>query len=244
MRRAQGFTLIELSLAMTFVSILLISIAMLSIQLTNQYSRGMTLKEVAQAGTEVSNDIKRTMVQSQLSGAGVRTKAISGGGTVLCTNSYSYIANNPANLEADNGNVIRVGGSGSPVAVRLAKVRDSNGTLCSTPSQLDTTKTYVTTDFTELLAGGSRKLVVREMTAVPSGLSLDGNGVPNGGLFYQEYQKGRAIYTVRLTIGTGVESELASNTSCRAPKDLQSNLEFCAIDTFEFTTRVGSSNRQ
>jgi type II secretory pathway component PulJ len=57
MKHARGFTLIELMLSMSFVSILLISIAMLSIQLSNQYSRGLTLKEVTQAGTEASNDI-------------------------------------------------------------------------------------------------------------------------------------------------------------------------------------------
>lgn len=245
-RSSRGFTIIELTLAMSFVALLLISVSMLSIQLTNQYSRGLTMKEVAQAGTEASNDIKRTMSQVQLQSTGIRTKAINNGGTVLCTGSYSYIANSPANLENPSSpNLIKVGVGTNKVAARLAKVRDISGTLCGTPSVLDSPsgKEYASSDVSELLSSGSRLLVVRELIVTPGGLNLDSNGVPNSGAFLEEYKQGRGIYTVTMTIGTGVESELSSNTKCRAPSEADSNLEFCAIDTFKFTTRVGSSNR-
>lgn len=232
---SRGFTIIELTLAMSFVAILLISVALLSIQLSNQYSRGLTLKEVAQAGTEASNDIRRTMAQVQIQNGGVRTKSINGGGTVLCTGTYSYIANSPANLEANNANVVRVGVSGNTTPARLAKVRDLGGVLCSNPSVIDTNKNYVTTDVSELLASGSRQLAVRSLSVSP-------NGIPGSGPFAEEFQQGRGLYTVNIAIGTGVESEIASDDTCKPPSDLQSNLEFCAIDHFQFTTRVGSTN--
>jgi len=127
MRYHKGFTLIELMLSMAFVSILLISIAMLSIQLSNQYSRGLTLKEVTQAGTEASNDIKRTMAQAQISTTGVRLKQVLNGGWALCTGSYTYIANSPGNLEANNANVIRVGEGANKSPARLARARDLGG---------------------------------------------------------------------------------------------------------------------
>lgn len=242
-RSAEGFTLIELTLAMSFVAVLLVSVAMLSIQLTNQYSRGLTLKEVAQAGTEVSNDIKRTMGQSQLQqGVGVRTKTVSGGATVLCTGTYSYIASSPASLEANNGNgdanAIRVGAAGSTTMARLAKVRDLGGTLCATDT-LDRNKNYETTDVSELLSGGSRLLSVRQLSVSPNGLPAAGNPL------YAEFQAGKGIYTVSLTIGAGLQSEIESSTgTCKPPSDIQSNLDYCAINSFEFATRVGSSNRQ
>lgn len=244
MRRGdQGFTLIELTLAMSFVAVLLISVAMLSIQLTNQYSRGLTLKEVAQSGTEVTNDIKRTMSQAQIQNGGVRVRAISGGGWALCTGSYSYIASSPASLEAGNGNgdgnAIRVGTSGSTTMARFAKVRDLGGSLCNSDTILNTNKNYVTDDVSELLAGGSRLLAVRSMSVSPNG--LPGTGDP----LYQEFQQGRGIYTVNISIGAGLSSELQSTTVCKPPKDAsgEANIDYCAVNSFSFTTRVGSSNR-
>ena len=174
------------------------------------------------------------MAQSQVQASGVRLKNVTGGGLVLCTGNYSYIANNPDNLEANNASVIRVGATGTELAARLAKVRNDGGTLCDAASVLDTNKRYATNDVSELISSGSRLLVVRGMTVTP-------NPAP-GTPFYQEFTQGRGIYTVTLTIGTGVGTEFVSNT-CRPPSDQLGNLDFCAIDTFAFTTRVGSSNR-
>lgn len=240
-RNTSGFTIIELTLAMSFVAILLISVAMLSIQLTNQYSRGLTLKEVSQAGTEVANDIKRTMGQVQLQSGGVRTKDVAGGSKVLCTGTYSYLASSPASLEANNGNgdgnALRVGPAGNMSLARFAKVRDLNGSLCSTTT-LDTNKNYETDEVSELLSGGSRLLAVRNLSVVPNG--IPGIGHP----LYNEFQQGRGLYTVQLSIGAGLQSEIDTATgTCKPPTDIQSNLDYCAVNSFEFTSRVGSSNR-
>ena len=248
MRGSKGFTIIELTLAMSFVALLLIAVAMLSIQLTNQYSRGVTMKEIAQAGTEASNDIKRTLGQTQIQGSGIRTKTVATGGVALCTGTYSYVANSPDNLEnltVSSPNMIKVGTGSSRIAARLAKVRDIGGRLCDATSQLDTAPREITSsDVSELLASGSRLLVVRALTVTPVNLTTDANGIPVSGAFYEEYKKGRGLYTVSLTIGTGIGSEfVADNTRCKAPSETDSNEEFCAIDTFKFTTRVGSSNR-
>lgn len=242
-RNSKGFTLIELTLAMSFVAILLISVAMLSIQLTNQYSRGLTLKEVTQSGTEVSSDIKRTMAQAQIENGGVRVKNVSGGARVLCTGSYSYIASSPTSLEANNGNgdanAIRVGPTGSTTMARFAKVRDLGGTLCGAVSVLDTNKNFVTDDVSELLSGGSRLLSVRDLSVSPNG--IPGSGHP----MYQEFLQGRGIYEVRMTIGAGLNDELDSLTgNCKPPKNASANFNYCAINSFVFNVRVGSSNRQ
>lgn len=237
-----GFTIIELTIAMGFVAVLLIAVAMLSIQLSNQYSRGLTLKEVTQAGTEVSNDIKRTMSQVQIQSGGVRVHNITGGGKVLCTGAYSYIASNPASLEANNGSgdskAIRIGPVGSTTMARFAKVRDLSGALCGSPSVLDTDKNYVTSDVSELLAGGSRLLSIHDLTVTPNGMPA------NTDPLYTEFQQGRGLYKITLTISAGLESEIDSGTgTCKPPNDDQSNLDYCSINTFEFISRVGSSNR-
>lgn len=242
-RTTAGFTLIELTLAMSFVAVLLISVAMLSIQLTNQYSRGLTLKEVAQSGTEVTNDVKRTMSQAQIENGGVRVRTISGGGWAMCTGSYSYLASSSASLEANNGtgndDAIRVGELGSTTMARFAKVRDLGGALCNSDTILNTNKNYVTDDVAELLSGGSRLLSVRELGVTPNGLPVSSDPM------YQEFQQGRGIYSVNISIGAGLSSELQSTTTCKPPKaaDGQANFDYCAVNSFVFNTRVGSSNR-
>src|SRR6476620_8874477 len=167
-RTSSGFTIIELTLAMSFVALLLVAVATLSIQLTNQYSRGLTMKEIAQSGTEASNDIKRTMAQSKLGSRGVEVRTLDGnGGWVLCTGTYSYVANTASNLNA-NTNVIMVGKGIKKVPARLMKVEDVNSNFCnagaSDPLNVAATKSIEADDATELLGGGSRLLVVRGMS--------------------------------------------------------------------------------
>jgi hypothetical protein len=239
-RRDSGFTIIELTLAMSFVAVLLVSVAMLSIQLTNQYSRGLTLKETTQAGTEVANDIKRTIAQAQIQNGGIRTKDVPNA-KVLCTGTYSYIASTPTALEAGQGVTIQSGPSGAPTPARFVKVRDSSGSLCGSPSVLDTDSSYETTDAVELLAGGSRLLSVREMSVSPTPAQISQPSYA----FYNEFQQGRGFYTVSITITAGLTSELdLVARNCKPPKNSQANTDFCAVNTFDITSRVGSSNRQ
>ena len=49
----KGFTLIELMLAMSFISVLLLSIAMVGIQAGKMYSRGIVLRDVNKAGRDI-----------------------------------------------------------------------------------------------------------------------------------------------------------------------------------------------
>ena len=55
----RGFTLVELLLAMAGVAVLLISITVTTIQLTNMYHKGITIKSINQSGREVGDLIRR-----------------------------------------------------------------------------------------------------------------------------------------------------------------------------------------
>ncbi len=109
-RVTQGFTLIELMLAMTFVSVLLVAIAMTVIQMANIYNRGMTVKELNQASREVTDDLRRTTASSEVFAANVdgsdtadffiiRTGSTAIGGR-LCMGSESYIWNYTSAVDA------------------------------------------------------------------------------------------------------------------------------------------------
>ena len=92
-RAAKGFTIIELALAMSFVSMLLIAVAMTVIQISNIYNRGITLKSVNQVGRVVGSEFKNSIAQKsyfELDGAHYITDTDGGR---LCTGQYSYIWN-------------------------------------------------------------------------------------------------------------------------------------------------------
>lgn len=52
--KSRGFTIIELMLSMTFLAMLMLVIALTTIQISNIYNKGVTLREVNQAGRSVS----------------------------------------------------------------------------------------------------------------------------------------------------------------------------------------------
>ena len=54
----QGFTLVELLLAMTGVAVLLVVVATITIQLMNMYHKGITIKTINSVGREVGDMIK------------------------------------------------------------------------------------------------------------------------------------------------------------------------------------------
>ena len=213
----KGFTIIELMLAMTFVSFLLVGVALLTIQMSHIYTRGLTMKEINQAGTEVSDDIRQSIREASASKVKTATKV---GYRVLCTGTYSYIANNPAGIASGSTSNAKISG----VPVRLAKVRDVASAYCGATSP----SLALPSDSVELLGAGDRSLVVRQMT-------LDSQSP----LLTNDLNSGRAMFTVRLTLSTGIDTELDAN-GCIPPASPQSGEEYCAIDTFVIVARVGN----
>ena len=107
--RKSGFTLIELMLAMSFISLLLLAIAMTTIQVSNIYTKGITLREVNQAGRAVSEELQRSISASspfEIDAALPSNKYIvRAGGGRLCLGRYTYAWNFGSALK---------GGAGAP----------------------------------------------------------------------------------------------------------------------------------
>lgn len=60
----KGFTIIEVSLALVFVSIILITIAWLTIHITSVYEKGLAMKAVNSTAKEVIDDVTRAIATS------------------------------------------------------------------------------------------------------------------------------------------------------------------------------------
>jgi type II secretory pathway pseudopilin PulG len=88
-----GFTLVELMLAMGFVSVLLIAVLLTIIQIGGIYNRGLTLKEVSQAGRSLSSEIQRSISTSMPFDLDDSHYISQPNGGRLCLGNYSYIWN-------------------------------------------------------------------------------------------------------------------------------------------------------
>lgn len=239
--RTKGFTIIELLLAMTFVSILLLGIAMTVIQIGSIYNKGLTMKSVDQAGRALSDDIRRILSQSQPFVVNSSSfyvgrlpatdrSALPDGGR-LCTGLYSYIWNSGealakqkplneyasarASTQTDTNNEIR-----------FIRVQDGGGQYCADPSRpIEKSRS------TELLATKSGDLAVQDFSI--SQLSPIDNPL------------GQALYRIKLVIGTNNQDALDTmDMTCRPPADDKSLQDFCAINRFDFTAQAGNKGGQ
>ncbi len=229
----RGFTIIELTLAMAFISVLLLSVVFIAIQTGQMYNRGIVLKSVNTAGRDIESMLRRDFLQTdsrRVSGdpseAVILTQQ---GGEVMsgrfCLGRYSYVWNSP--------HVIDEGLTGSGVVtldgepINLARVIDENGSLCvplSGGGYPDTVDASRTTTLLKTAIGNEVVVAVHDMEVMPVASVTDS---PEG------------LYRIRFTIGTSKLSEIStSDQSCKPPADDESNMEFCAINQFETIVRT------
>jgi type II secretory pathway pseudopilin PulG len=229
MKLRKGFTLIELMLAMTFISILLIAIAMTIIQISNIYNHGMTLKEVNQAGRALSEDIQRTIKSSsQFDITGTNNAYIQQGdwGGRLCMGSYSYIWNygQALNNNDPKGESLNVYSDNSDTKIRFIKVIDSDSSYCTDP-----TKKIDASSSVDLLDAGDHSLVLHQFTITSSDSAYDG-------------KTAQRLYTVRFTVGTNdINALVADKSKCKAPNEVGSDPSYCSVQEFSIVARAGNA---
>lgn len=233
-RRQDGFTMIEMLLAMVFVAFLMITIAMTTIGMARTYQRGMTLAAVNSAGRAVTADIQRTITNSPaVNGDGKEvftSKTISSSGGAICFGLYSYVWNvgsaiNPARgvppaslVKYKNGQV-----------VRLAKVNDPSKAQCgnSAPA-ISLNATSAANSAAELLAADDAANSSYNGLALQSPLAV-ARGVSGAGSY---------IYQVSFSLGTNDPNAL-NLAQINTPTCQADNLDYCAINRFNFLVRAG-----
>ena len=219
-RKNKGFTLIELLLAMAGVAVLLVSVAVTTIQLMNMYHKGLTVKSINQAGREVGDLIRRDGLSA---GAGeVRYVSADSNGTQglgrLCIGSRAYLWNKPENLRASTG-VRYLGSSGAPGdQIVLARAIDATGALCQAdsngyyPTEISTVGTMRATETLK----GQADLAVYEISSTR--------------LFTRD---GDSAYQISYTLGTNSGEEInTTDNSCRTVTEEVNDYNFCAINQF------------
>lgn len=235
-RIKKGFTIIELMLAMGFVSVLLIAIAFTTIQISNIYNKGLTLRSVNQAGRELISVFKKDINSSMpFSVEGDDTQFIeqkTGGYTYggrLCLGNISYVWNYGPTL-ADNGaNEYNKYNDNDGSKVRLARVIDNGGQLCVGGSQnvIDESKS------TELLKSKDNlDLALHDFDIKRA----------NSG----STKTSQALYAIEFIIGTNQQEAITTELTCVPPsgssnESEEENWEFCAVNVFDIVVRAANN---
>ncbi|MDR0591320.1 MAG: type II secretion system GspH family protein [Candidatus Nomurabacteria bacterium] len=245
MKAKKGFTIIELTLAMTFVSILLITVFILVMQITKIYTKGTSIKEVNSVGRSLLSDFNQTIGASPVKpGLGTdgnkyfMIDAAKAGGR-FCTGSYSYIWNNGKTLTDIRDGVANVKAnmfktSSSNVPVRLLKVSDSSRTYCNSGDDvvtIDGSKINAT----ELISSNESEVAIYDLFVYKPIIDDSANA------------SGQALYTLSFVLGTlgnnvGEGGLIDGNNQCKAPSDAGSDFNYCAINKFDLSTRAMGSN--
>ena len=228
-KTTQGFTLIELMLAMTFISVLLLAIAMTIIQIGVIYNKGMTYKEVNQASRDISDDIRRTISAGSSIDLASDYVTTSAGGR-LCTGTSSYVWNNASALQqGTDSNVVSY--ASKPDGVRLVKVPDAAKQYCEKNGAalvLTQIRAIDTTLSKELLKPGDRDLQVNQFSVQTDSRVSDP-------------LTGQQLYTISFVIGTGRVSAMnATQTACLPPGDSSADPEYCTVQQFSLVIRAGN----
>lgn len=237
--RRYGFTLIELMLAMAFVSVLLLAIATIAIQAGKLYNRGLTLKSINQSGREISDSLRRDFLQAntgKISGnANSAVVMVQAGGADrsgrLCLGDYSYVWNVPkvvsGEVKAGAGIITEVGGPHSGRPINFARVIDPDGMLCQKNETTGAYMSTVATDkVTHLLKPAGSNDVVLAIHQMKAARVAGDSGADS-------------LYRLEFVLGTSqLEAVNTANGTCKPPADNSENLDFCAINSFEMIVRT------
>lgn len=234
--KQQGFTIVELMIAMAFIAVLLLAIAGAVMQVGAIYNRGVTMKSVNQAGRVVIEDMKKSISESQPLSIVYKPQSsdettIKGGR--LCTGVYSYIWNIGVHVDQDapesQTNRYQEGASRNK-SLRLVKLFDADKHFCS--GDLD--QEVNPNDATELLSGGS--VSTGDSQTVTGNLAVQDFHITR---LTDNVSMGSALYSITIVI-SDADTKAIKDNSCKPPKDSESNQQYCAVNEFTFTARAGN----
>lgn len=238
--RRQGFTMVELMMAMTFVAILIVAITVLVMNIQGIYRRGLATREVNATSRSIVDDITRAIAGAPATDDSAHSVEFINGsrveGGVFCTGFYSYVWK-----QADfmNAGAVQVGSSKD---FRLLKVRDVGRSLCK-PASLGLSSCPESNGKLLCPVSGSPNL------SAPDAVELISSGGIDLALFDFDIFKpaksnitGQVFYAGSFILGTprGANTLLGGIVSaevCQPPvtsPDIAFDFQYCSINKFNF----------
>lgn len=233
-----GFTMVELMLAMGFVSALLLAIAMTVIQIGTIFNRGLAMKAVNQVSSSIASEIQTDVNNSSpfsltATGESSRYNAKAGIGGRLCLSGYTYVWNYGSALN-DTSKILQLNTYSDGSLVRFAKVPDPTNQYCKDASNkgvFGTSSPISNTGAIELLESGQYSLAIHDIAIISTAEGTDA-------------KTNQQLYTVKVTLGSNVKGTIDPATSrCYLP-DVNLPGAFydsmCYVNDFSIVVRAGN----
>ena len=231
-KQKHGFTIVELMLAMGFISALMLAIALTVVQIGNIYNRGLTYKDVNQSGDSIANELQRSIGEITLfsvSGANSLFIPQTHGGR-LCTGKYSYIWNYGLALSTPSSTHNEYSGTLNPDTpdIRFVKALDVSNSYCTARNSKITQSSAV-----DLLSAGQHNLSIHSFNISSVSSATDTS-------------TGQQLYNIEFLIGTNDQDALVTDpvthdVSCKPPSVFGADPSYCSVQKFDITARAGNA---
>lgn len=241
----KGFTIIELLLSMFFVSMLIVLIGYVTMQIINNYQKGIAIKDVNKTADAIIGDIQRTV----FNGAGIKCGVKKGStwsygdncqdlynesdrpvAAMICTGKFAYVWNYGWALKdtVQEPHLIKYAKDAKSVPVRMLKITDEKYCLGNS-GELDNALKKVDNIKTEMIEYNDRELALHSFAITNT---------------IHDASTGQSLYNIEFVLGTFRNNVLKTeDAQCKSPreaaddKDDVKDLKYCAINKFDFVVR-------
>ncbi|MDO5481070.1 MAG: hypothetical protein Q4F60_01845 [Candidatus Saccharibacteria bacterium] len=263
-RTKLGFTIAELSLATAFISVLLITIAILIVHLTSTFQKGITMKSVDTMGQSLSDNFSRTIAASrggffQLGEGEDSTKyhqVWQSENPVTITNTSGRTFNNTGNVpthgEFRTGDYTYIWNTGYVLDENKDIYKDDHGNdLTSQQVKVIDQNDKQYTNFRLLRVKGNCLFNSETKSYPECDTPVELLPASESALAIYDLQIFSAAYDVNTqhayvsgsfilgTVRGGININTNSNFCTDAPSGLTTDFSYCAVNKFSFGTRTG-----
>jgi prepilin-type N-terminal cleavage/methylation domain-containing protein len=220
-RWRKGFTLVELTLAMAFLSILLLAILFSTIHIGKLYTKGVTNRQINQIGRELVDTIQRDFLTADA--ASIDLSALAS--NRACIGGVSYVWNPAALLHSGAASDL-VTDNNNPVT--FTRLDDRAYGMCTKADGKYPMDITALTGKTNLLDSEGRSLAVYSMNIMPIA-----------------QQDNAGLYEIKITVGTNDTSAMdtSATAQCKPQTDNSSDFSYCGVTNFDIIVRAGGDNR-
>lgn len=225
-KRKPGFTLVELTLVIVFMSVLMLAILYLSLYIGKIYAKGATNRTANQITRDIAATVRRDFQSANP--AQIVAPAPTGNGDAktgrICLGSVTYVWNTAPLINSNPSGGVQL--SGKPVTFR--RVVDLAADLCKGyPMAIDAALPAVQSS--ELLGEDGRSFAVYSLEFTP--LTQD-----------------HKLYHMKITIGTNDPDTTQKNVSgtdfqCKPPSDNSANFNYCSVNDIDMILRIGGGKK-
>jgi type II secretory pathway pseudopilin PulG len=264
LRTKKGFTIIELMLAMSFLAVLLITIAILTIRIVSIYQKGLTIRAISSTGRQLIDDFTRSVATAQIVDTANRESYfiektdnidIDNDGNsepgvqlfgAFCTGSFSYLWNTGYAINSDEESLqatytYSIGAASTTVTdFRILKISDSERDICSKYT-IKKNHNPASPDLRKFTGTDIAPLELLDESE--DRLSIYDMRVLGA---ISNSITGHSFYASTFTLATlrGGVDIFAQGDYCRdVPDGLNTDFNYCAINKFNFAMRATGENK-